>query len=95
MSERPNPMKRANQVVRAQKLVAVLVSFELSDDRTTEAQVAEQMTCAQWDALAELAGITPPSSETIAMAVAMMRGRAECDRHFHDMTFGNMKAFVR
>lgn len=86
-----NPNKRANQTLRAQKLVAVLTGFKLSDDRTTEAQVAEQMTTAMWDGLAEVAGVTPPSSETIAIAVTMMRGRAECDRIYHERTHGNMQ----
>lgn len=82
MSE-PNPQKRANQVRRAQKLIAVLTSLQISQDRTLEARMAEQMTTVHWDQLADLAGIRPPTSETIAMAVAMMQGRAEADREYY------------
>jgi len=92
MDEPQNPNKRANQVRKAQKLVAVLTSFKLSEDRAIEAQVAEQMTCQQWDDIAWLAGVPSPSSETIAIAVTMMKGRAECDQKFHRLTHDNQRS---
>jgi len=91
MGEPQNPNKRANQVRKAQKMVAVLTSFKLSEDRTVEAQVAEQMTCQQWDDIAWLAGVPHPSSETIAIAVTMMKGRAECDQIYHRRTHNNFR----
>lgn len=95
MSERPNPGKRANQTLRAQKLVgAFIVKMEAlgEQDRQAQAEVARLAKTFVWDALGEELGFDhPPSSETIAMAVAMMKGRAQADATFHRRTHGNFK----
>lgn len=79
-----NPDKRANQTRRAQKLVAqfIIKMQELgTTDRRLQAKAAKLAKTFVWDALAEEIPNFghPPSSETIAVAVTMMEGRAKAN----------------
>jgi hypothetical protein len=79
-----NPHKAANQVTRARKLVEALDGLG-GDIRTTKA-LAKAMKPSQWAEFAvNVADITPPSDETIAM----LEDRVKADDNFQRMTHGN------
>ncbi len=72
-------MKQLNQGVRAEQLVIALDG--LGGDLATTLRLAEAMKPSQWADLAVYkADITPPSDETIAITIGILRTRVRAEQ---------------
>jgi len=70
--------KQANQAARAQRLVTALDG--LGGDLQTTLKLAESMKPAQWDEFAvNVVDMTPPSTETVGMAIGILRTRVRAE----------------
>lgn len=99
MSDRQNPPKRSHQVRRAQALVDALDEWfrikGLDSDPRNVWGLAKALPHANWVDFAQTHSTVfdhrPPSPETVAMAVQMLRSRKEANDTFHRRTHGNMR----
>lgn len=70
--------KQANQAARAQRLVDYLDS--LGGDLQTTLTMAQAMKPSQWDDIAVYRlDMTPPSTETVGMAIGILRTRVRAE----------------
>lgn len=79
MQERPNPNKRINQLRRARLLVAAFdaISAPRDLDAETAHKAARAMDHSFWVNLSScIDDFRPPSEETVAMVIEMLRQRA-------------------
>lgn len=99
MTDQQNPQKRGHQVRRAWRLIAALDAWFLDQGFDTDPEtvlgVAEHLPHATWVEFAQTHSTgfdrRPPSPETVAMAVEMLRSRKAADDEFHRRTHGNMR----
>lgn len=99
MTDQQNPHKRPYQLRRAWRLVAALDAWfqekDLGSDPDDILGVAQTMSHAMWVDFAQTYSTgfdkRPPSEETAALVVEMLRSRKAANDEYHRRTHGNMR----